>query len=39
LGGTSLVEKVDVDLNMAYRLLHPRNTILVTCVNKEGRKG
>jgi len=29
--------KVEVDSKLAYRLLHPRHTVLVTCVNKRGR--
>ena len=29
--------KVDVDLGLAYRLLHPRNTILVSCAGKDGK--
>jgi len=29
--------KVDVSMDSAYRLLHPRNTILVTCVGKDGK--
>ncbi len=29
--------KIDVDLDLAYRLLHPRNTILVTCIGSDGR--
>ncbi|MCD6465216.1 flavin reductase family protein [Candidatus Bathyarchaeota archaeon] len=27
----------DVNLKLAYRLLHPRNTALLTCVDEEGR--
>jgi len=30
-------EKVEVDPELAYRLLHPRHTVLVTCVNKAGK--
>jgi len=30
-------EKVEVDLDMAYRLLHPRHTVLVTCHGKKRR--
>ena len=29
--------KVDVNLSLAYRLLHPRNTILVSCTGKDGK--
>jgi len=29
--------KVKVDLELAYRLLHPRHTVLVTCTDKTGR--
>ena len=29
--------KVNVDLSLAYRLLHPRNTILVSCAGKDGK--
>ena len=29
--------KVDVDLGFAYRLLHPRNTVLVSCIGKNGK--
>ena len=32
-----MAEKVDVNLGMAYRLLHPRNTILVTCADSKGK--
>jgi len=30
-------EKVEVDFELAYRLLHPRHTVLVTCVDKAGK--
>jgi len=30
-------KKVDVESELAYRLLHPRHTVLVTCVDKAGR--
>jgi len=30
-------KKVEVDSELAYRLLHPRHTVLVTCVNKAGK--
>jgi len=30
-------KKVEVDFELAYRLLHPRHTVLVTCVNKAGK--
>jgi flavin reductase (DIM6/NTAB) family NADH-FMN oxidoreductase RutF len=30
------VEKLEVDLSRAYRLLHPRNVVMVTCVDKKG---
>lgn len=29
--------KVEVDSELAYRLLHPRHTVLVTCTDKTGR--
>jgi len=29
--------KVEVDWELAYRLLHPRHTVLVTCVGKDGK--
>lgn len=29
--------KVEVDSELAYRLLHPRHTVLVTCADKTGR--
>lgn len=29
--------KIDVDMDLAHRLLHPRNTILVTCSSPEGK--
>jgi len=29
--------KIEVDPELAYRLLHPRHTVLVTCANKAGR--
>jgi len=32
-----LTEKVDVNLASAYRLLHPTNTVLVSCIDKEGK--
>jgi len=31
------IKKVEVDLEMAYRLLHPRHTVLVSCADKTGR--
>ena len=31
------VKKFDVDLNQAYRLLHPKHTILLSCMDKEGK--
>ncbi len=31
------LEKVDVRLPLAYRLLHPRNVVLVTCVDEVGK--
>jgi len=31
-------DKVDVDLRFAYRLLHPRHTVLVTCADKTGKE-
>jgi len=30
-------QKVEVNFEMAYRLLHPRHTVLVTCVDKAGK--
>lgn len=30
------VRKVEVDLLRAYRLLHPRNVVLVSCIDKTG---
>jgi len=30
-------EKVEVESELAYRLLHPRHTVLVTCVDKTGK--
>jgi len=30
-------KKVEVDLELAYRLLHPRHTVLVSCVDKTGK--
>lgn len=30
-------KKVQVDLGQAYRLLHPKHTVLVTCVDKAGK--
>jgi len=30
-------KKVEVDWELAYRFLHPRHTVLVTCVNKTGK--
>jgi len=30
-------EKIEVDFELAYRLLHPMHTVLVTCVNKAGK--
>lgn len=32
-----MVEKVEVDLPKSYRLLHPRNTVLITCMGGDGR--
>ena len=29
--------KIDVSIDLAYRLLHPRNTILVTCIGNDGK--
>ncbi|MCD6529226.1 flavin reductase family protein [Candidatus Bathyarchaeota archaeon] len=29
--------KVNVDLEVAYRLLHPRNTVLVSCIDRSGK--
>ncbi len=29
--------KLDVSLDLAYRLLHPRNTVLVTCAGSNGK--
>ena len=31
------VKNVDVDLTQAYRLLHPKHTILLSCADKKGR--
>jgi flavin reductase (DIM6/NTAB) family NADH-FMN oxidoreductase RutF len=31
------VKKFDVDLTQAYRLLHPKHTILLTCTDKKGK--
>jgi flavin reductase (DIM6/NTAB) family NADH-FMN oxidoreductase RutF len=31
------VGKIEVDLYLAYRLLHPRNVVMVSCVDKAGR--
>ena len=31
------IKKVEVDSEMAYRLLHPRHTVLVSCADKTGR--
>jgi len=31
------VRKVNVDLSRAYRLLHPRNVVMVTCVDDTGK--
>ncbi len=31
------VKKVGVDLSSAYRLLHPRHTVLVSCVDRAGK--
>ncbi len=31
------MEKVDFDLGMSCRLLHPRHTVLISCANKEGK--
>jgi flavin reductase (DIM6/NTAB) family NADH-FMN oxidoreductase RutF len=30
-------KKVEVDWELAYRFLHPRHTVLVTCVDKTGK--
>ncbi len=30
------VRKVEVDLSRAYRLLHPRNVVIVSCIDKTG---
>jgi flavin reductase (DIM6/NTAB) family NADH-FMN oxidoreductase RutF len=30
-------KKVEVESELAYRLLHPRHTVLVTCVDKTGK--
>ncbi len=30
------VRKVEVDLSRAYRLLHPRNVVMVSCIDKTG---
>jgi len=30
-------QKVEVDTELAYRLLHPRHTVLVTCTDKAGK--
>jgi len=30
-------KKVEVDLELAHQFLHPRHTVLVTCVNKAGK--
>jgi len=30
-------KKVEVDTELAYRLLHPRHTVLVTCTDKAGK--
>lgn len=31
------MEKVEVDLSLAYRLLYPRHVVLVSCVDKAGK--
>ena len=31
------VKKVEVDLSLAHRLLHPRHVVLVSCVDKAGK--
>jgi len=31
------VNKVEVDLSLAYRLIHPEHVVLVTCVDKSGK--
>lgn len=31
------VKKVGVDLSSAYRLLHPRHTVLVSCIDRAGK--
>jgi len=33
----SETKKVQVDLELAYRLLHPRHTVLVSCADKDGK--
>jgi len=30
-------KKIEVDFETAYRLLHPRHTVLVTCIDKAGK--
>ncbi len=37
--GGKLLEtrKVSVDISSAYRLLHPRNVVLVSCIDKQGK--
>ena len=32
-----MVEKVNVDLSASHHLLHPRNTVLVSCIGKDGK--
>jgi len=32
-----MVEKVNVNLSSAYRLLHPMHTVLVSCIDKNGK--
>jgi len=31
------IKKVEVDSELAYRLLHPRHTVLVSCADKNGK--
>ncbi|MDH5782563.1 MAG: hypothetical protein OEZ35_02700 [Candidatus Bathyarchaeota archaeon] len=31
------VRKVEVDLSRACRLLHPRNVVMVSCMDKTGK--
>jgi len=32
-----MAEKIDVDLEFAYRFLHPKHTVLVSCIDNSGR--